>query len=208
MRRTPLRRRAPLRARPTPSVEPLSPSPAPFRSDVGSSLAASPAQRAKVAGQACLVCGSRRRVDPAHLVARAHGGCDHPDCVVPLCRRCHRAYDAGMLDLLPRLEPRFRPEVAHAVLHLGLARAMRRLTRADRHSGEPAAMTDTIPLVRKEHTVPITDPTASAQAPPVDPTRRAQARRLESLSASERLEVLDRLCRELTELASTATRVR
>jgi hypothetical protein len=100
VRRTPLRRR------------PFSP--------------ASEAQRAKVAGQACLVCG-RRPVDPAHLVPRSLGGCDDPDCVVPLCP-CHRAYDLGQLDLLPWLEPRFRAELAHALLHVGLSRLLRRAT--------------------------------------------------------------------------------
>jgi hypothetical protein len=88
---------------------------------------ASPAQRAKVAGRACLVCG-QRPVDPAHLVPRSLGGCDHPDCVVPLCRTHHRLYDRGRLDLLSRLEPRFRAELAHGLLHLGLLRLLRRVT--------------------------------------------------------------------------------
>ena len=42
----------------------------------------------------------------------------------------HRAYDTGRLELLPYLEPRWRAEVAHAVLHLGLVGAYRRLGRA------------------------------------------------------------------------------
>jgi hypothetical protein len=88
---------------------------------------ASPAQRAKVAGRACLVCG-RRPVDPAHLVPRSLGGCDHPDCVAPLCRRCHRLYDRGELDLVSHLEPRYRAELAHGLLHLGLLRLLRRVT--------------------------------------------------------------------------------
>jgi hypothetical protein len=88
---------------------------------------ASEAQRAKVAGQGCLVCG-RRPVDPAHLVPRSLGGCDHPDCVVPLCRDHHRRYDRGELDLAPHLEPRWRPELAHALPHLGLFRVLRRVT--------------------------------------------------------------------------------
>jgi hypothetical protein len=37
----------------------------------------------------------------------------------------HRAYDTGRLELLPR----WRREVAHAVLHLGLVGAYRRLGR-------------------------------------------------------------------------------
>jgi hypothetical protein len=31
----------------------------------------------------------------------------------------HRAYDTGRLELVPQLEPQWRAEVAHAVLHLG-----------------------------------------------------------------------------------------
>jgi hypothetical protein len=91
--------------------------------------AASPAQRAKVAGARCVVCGSVARVDPAHLVPRALGGCDDSACVVALCRVHHRAYDSGELDLLPYLEPTCRHEIAHAVVHLGLIGALRRLTR-------------------------------------------------------------------------------
>jgi hypothetical protein len=85
-----------------------------------------PLQRAKVADQACVMCGSTR-VDPAHLILRALGGCDEPECVVPLCRRHHCAYDTGRLDLLPWLEPGHREELAHAVGHLGLARTLRRI---------------------------------------------------------------------------------
>ena len=53
-----------------------------------------------------------------------------PIRVVPRCRLCHRAYDLGDLDLLPHLEPRWRPELAHALLHLGLLRLLRRLSGA------------------------------------------------------------------------------
>jgi predicted restriction endonuclease len=67
-------------------------------------------------------------VDPAHLVPRGVGGCDDALCVVPLCRIHHRAYDRGTLDLVPYLEPRFRAEAAHAVTHLGLVGALRRLS--------------------------------------------------------------------------------
>ncbi len=106
-RRTALRRVTPLRRR---SITP-----------------ASEAQRAKVAGQSCLVCGGRP-VDPAHLVPRSLGGCDAAECVVALCRRCHRAYDRGELDLLPRLEPAYRAELAHALTHLPLVAVLRRVT--------------------------------------------------------------------------------
>jgi hypothetical protein len=96
----------------------------PVRSSVS---VASPSQRAKVAGQACLVCGGRP-VDPAHLVPRSLGGCDQPECVVPCCRVHHRLYDRGELDLLSHLEPRYRAELAHGLLHLGLLRLLRRVT--------------------------------------------------------------------------------
>jgi hypothetical protein len=88
---------------------------------------ASDAQRLKVAGKACLVC-RKQPVDPAHLWPRSLGGCDHPDCVVPLDRRCHRAYDRGELDLLPYLEPGYRVELAHALEHLSLVALLRRVT--------------------------------------------------------------------------------
>jgi 5-methylcytosine-specific restriction endonuclease McrA len=91
---------------------------------------ASAGQREKVAGARCLVCG-RVPCDPAHLVPRSLGGCDEADCVVPLCRPCHRDFDGRRLDLLPYLEPRYRTELAHALLHVGLVGLVRRL-RADR----------------------------------------------------------------------------
>jgi hypothetical protein len=47
---------------------------------------------------------------------------------VPLCRRCHRAYDRGHLDLLPHLEPRYRAELAHTLTHLPLIGVLRRVT--------------------------------------------------------------------------------
>jgi hypothetical protein len=62
-------------------------------------------------------------------VPRAEGGCDEPDCVVPLCRSHHRRFDRGELELLPYLEPHFRAELAHALRHLGLGSLFRRVTR-------------------------------------------------------------------------------
>lgn len=88
---------------------------------------ASEAQRAKVRGARCLVCGTRP-VDPAHLVARVRGGCEDSDCVVALCRTHHRAFDRGGLDLLPHLEPDCRVELAHAAGHLPLLALLLRLT--------------------------------------------------------------------------------
>jgi hypothetical protein len=142
MRRAPLRRRARLRSGPGPARRtPLKRSaplrPGPWRKPTSEEspgenrapFAASEAQRAKMLGAACVVCLQTKGITPAHLAARSLGGCDDPDCVVPLCWMHHRAYDTGRLELLPYLEPRWRAEVAHAVLHLGLIGAYRRLGR-------------------------------------------------------------------------------
>jgi hypothetical protein len=120
MKRTPLRRRAKLRAR-----KPLQRSSSLQRT---ASMAATDAQRAAVAGRVCIVCGTDRRIDPAHLISRAMGGCGAPTCCVPLCRPHHRAYDRGELDLLPYLEPAWRTQLAHAVGHVGLIGALRRIS--------------------------------------------------------------------------------
>jgi hypothetical protein len=111
-RRTPLRRAALKRGGHAPARGPMQ---------------ASDAQRAKIIGSACVVCLQTKGLTPAHLAPRSLGGCDHPDCVVPMCWLHHRAYDTGRLALLPHLEPRWRAEVAHAVTHLGLIGAVRRL---------------------------------------------------------------------------------
>ena len=92
------------------------------------SLAATERQRNAVAGCRCIVCGSERRIDPAHLIPRSLGGCGEVLCVVPLCRFHHRVYDRGELDLLPYLEPRWRSQLAHAVSHVGLMGALRRIS--------------------------------------------------------------------------------
>lgn len=91
-------------------------------------MAASEAQRAVVAGRCCVVCGTDKRIDAAHLISRSLGGCNHPLCVIPACRRCHGAYDRGELDLLPYLEPACRAQLAHAVGHVGLIGALRRIS--------------------------------------------------------------------------------
>ena len=120
MKRTPLRRRAKLRAgKPLRRTSPLQRT---------ASMAATDAQRAAVAGRCCVVCGSDRRIDPAHLIPRSMGGCGDPLCVIPACRVHHRAYDRGELDLLPFLEPGWRPQIAHAVRHVGLIAALRRIS--------------------------------------------------------------------------------
>jgi hypothetical protein len=78
---------------------------------------ASAAQRRKVAGLTCLVCG-RVPVDPAHIVPRRLGGCDAPDCVVPLCRTHHRLFDTGRLVLVAYLGPDLERELRHALTHV------------------------------------------------------------------------------------------
>jgi hypothetical protein len=93
---------------------------------------ASEEQREKIVGGACVVCQQTKGITPAHLAPRSLGGCDHPDCVVPLCWTHHRAYDTERLQLLPHLEPQWRAEVAHAVMHLGLIGAVRRLAPGQR----------------------------------------------------------------------------
>ena len=78
---------------------------------------ASEQQRTKVADLSCIVCG-RSPVDPAHLVPRRRGGCDHRDCVVPLCRTHHRLYDHAQLALGVHLGGGYQRERAHALAHV------------------------------------------------------------------------------------------
>ncbi len=120
MKRTPLRRRAKPRAR-----KPLRRS-SPLQRTLA--MVATDAQRATVAGRCCVVCSADGRIDLAHLIPRSMGGCGDALCVVPACRRCHRAYDRGELDLLPYMEPAWRAHVAHAVGHVGLIGALRRIS--------------------------------------------------------------------------------
>jgi hypothetical protein len=93
------------------------------RSTVGH---ASPAQREKVREERfCRTCGGMY-TDPAHVIARAQGGCDDPDCVIPLCRQCHQLYDESLgLEVLGVLSLQ---EQAHAVSHVGILRALHRVT--------------------------------------------------------------------------------
>ena len=120
MKRTPLQRRARLRA--TTQLRRSKPL------KRGPSMVATDCQRAAVSGRPCIVCGADRRIDPAHLIPRSLGGCGDRLCVVPCCRSHHRAYDRGELDLLPYLEPGWRAQLAHAVGHVGLIGALRRIT--------------------------------------------------------------------------------
>jgi hypothetical protein len=74
MKRAPLRRRAKLRAgKQLQRRASLQRTP---------SMAATDSQRAAVAGRGCIVCGTDRRIDPAHLIPRSLGGCGHALCVV------------------------------------------------------------------------------------------------------------------------------
>lgn len=62
------------------------------------------------------------------MVGRVHDPMDgkvRPVDVVPLCGRCHRAYDGRELVLLPYLTP---DEQAAAVQHVGIVGAYRRTT--------------------------------------------------------------------------------
>jgi hypothetical protein len=131
MKRTRLRPRTPLRAK-----NQLRRSTALERT---ASMAGTDAQRAAVAGRPCLICGSDRRVDPAHPIPRSLGGCGAAACCVPLCRPHHRAYDRGELDLLPYLEPAWRAQLAHAVGHVGLIGALRRISGAGRSAQDAGA---------------------------------------------------------------------
>lgn len=88
---------------------------------------ASSEQREKVRRRGyCRGCGGMDiPLDASHNVPRGLGGCDSEDCITPLCRRCHTAYEQGKLDVLPFLT---LEEQAHAVWHLGIIGALERLT--------------------------------------------------------------------------------
>ena len=93
---------------------------------------ASRQQRFKIRGLVCVVCGCNyeTHLDPAHVVSRALGGCDSADCVIPLCREHHRAYDAGTLDLSLHLTGTHVTELTHALEHMdgSLTRLLRHLS--------------------------------------------------------------------------------
>lgn len=80
-------------------------------------------------GEHCIVCW-QAPADRAHLIDRslAPDPDGHPLRTVRLCRGHHEAYDRHELDLLPYLEPEYRPEIAQAVQALGLIRALERIT--------------------------------------------------------------------------------
>ena len=120
MKRTPLRRRAQLRARkPLRRTTPLQ------RTD---SMAATEAQRAAVAGRPA---SSAARRTASTLRTSSLGRSAAAATRSASCRSAAavpRAYDSGELDLLPHLEPAWRAQLAHAVGHVGLIGALRRIS--------------------------------------------------------------------------------
>ena len=91
-------------------------------------------QKARVAGQVCIVCGSFfDACDPAHVIPRGHPkmsavAANDVRAVVPLCRRDHDLFDEGKIDLLPLLEPAWRDSQEWAAGAVGLASATRSIT--------------------------------------------------------------------------------
>jgi hypothetical protein len=119
MRRSPLKAGAKSLARGTTFAAKPTPLRSASQRPRRSFTAASPEQRAKTSVQVCTVieCASLE-CDAAHLTPRSFRGCDHADCVIALCRRHHRDFDDGRLDLLPHLAGRgFEAELAHMQSH-------------------------------------------------------------------------------------------
>lgn len=79
-----------------------------------------------------------RRIDPAHVTPRSLGGCDAPECVIPLSRCLHDRLDSTGLWILDALTVE---EQAHAVGHLGLIGALKRASGADWRPLEDTART-------------------------------------------------------------------
>lgn len=81
----------------------------------------------------CRVCrqhaGPFLHIEAAHVMGRRHDPTQsvRPEDVVPLCRECHRLYDAHALDLLPHLS---YAEQAAAVELVGMERARVRIVGA------------------------------------------------------------------------------
>lgn len=89
------------------------------------------AMRAKVERELfCRIGGSLHGPpEAAHIIQRSRvpagaGGEDEDNCL-PLCRRCHQAYDERRLDVLPYLT---REEAAYAVGLVGMLSALERVT--------------------------------------------------------------------------------
>jgi hypothetical protein len=116
--------------KPTPATIRYTISPRPSRRLAYSDAGRAPASCTRWEATARAVTDPRALV-PSSLASRAAEQPANPEWIrlVARCWMRHRAYDTGRLELLPHLEPRWRAEVAHAVLHLGLVGAYRRLGR-------------------------------------------------------------------------------
>lgn len=84
----------------------------------------------------CRLCPEVYGLQAAHTIARAHderveledGSCViyvDPDDIVPLCAQCHSDYDSRRVSILEVLS---EDEQAAAVSHVGIFRALHRLT--------------------------------------------------------------------------------
>ena len=112
------------------------------RSNGRAPFAASEAQRATMLGAACVVCQRTKGITPAHLAARSPAAAITPTASFR-CAGCTTAPTTSAGSSCCRTWSRFGVEVAHAILHLGLVGAYRRLGRAWAASGRapsPAAM--------------------------------------------------------------------
>lgn len=38
----------------------------------------------------CRICGAYHKLEVHHVISKAHGGTDHPDNLITLCRKCHK----------------------------------------------------------------------------------------------------------------------
>jgi hypothetical protein len=143
------------------------------------------------------------------------GGCGHPLCVTALCRRCHRAYDRGELDLLPYLEPAWRAQLTPAVGHVGADRGAAadqrparlrtgsRRERVELSKSEPAAaatgMIGTV-TIRKSSTWTPGEQAREERA------RAIRTRQDREKTPEDRLEETLRLSRLMSELQQGAAR--
>jgi 5-methylcytosine-specific restriction endonuclease McrA len=48
----------------------------------------------------CLYCNSEEDLQPAHYIARSHGGSDEEDNIMTLCNKCHRKQTIGKLHVM------------------------------------------------------------------------------------------------------------
>lgn len=98
-----------------------------------SGFSASKAQQDKVRHELSIV-SRQPGCDPAHVWPRGRGGCDHPDCVIPLTRAEHDAFDAGRLSVLETMVARgMWAELAHPIL----CHKVSPLTLVERLTGRP-----------------------------------------------------------------------